>query len=121
MLQALSPELALMFLPQPRGEFVVRLAITAHDTLTHSIGLTIGSMDVCYWQLADMAAQRECLRYAGATLTSLSPPTRHTVADTIPAGPREPYRPTIIHLASPLAPFPASQPPTQQQRLPQTR
>jgi hypothetical protein len=41
-LQALSPELALMFLPQPRGEFVVRPAITAHDTLTHSTGFTIG-------------------------------------------------------------------------------
>ena len=48
-LQALSSELALMFMPQPRGEFVVRPAITVHDTLTHSTGLTIGSMDVGYW------------------------------------------------------------------------
>ncbi len=61
MLQALSPELALMFLPQPRGEFVVRLAITAHDTLTHSIGLTIGSMDASYWgQGGDAAASTLC-------------------------------------------------------------
>ena len=61
-LQALSPELALMFLPQPRGEFVVRPAITAYETLTHSTGFTIGSMDVGYWgQGGHAAASTPCL------------------------------------------------------------
>ncbi len=37
----------------------MRLAITVHDTLPHGTGLTIGSMDVDFWQLADMAAASE--------------------------------------------------------------
>ncbi len=61
-LQALSPELALMFLPQPRGEFVVRLAITAHETPTHITGPTIGSMDVCFGGKADMAEAHYLLK-----------------------------------------------------------
>ena len=58
-----------MFLPQPQGEFVVRLAITAHDTLTYSTGLTIGSMDVRFWHLADIKAASENVRFRGVKRT----------------------------------------------------
>lgn len=75
MLQALSAELALMFLPQPRGEFVVRPAITAYETLTHSTGraecLLLGSKaDIAPWPRAKSSGH--LLGPASASLRRLS-------------------------------------------------
>jgi len=51
-IQAPKPALAHMFLPQPRGEYVVRFAITAHERPTRTTGSSMGSMHADLWHKA---------------------------------------------------------------------